>query len=106
MTTRISKNSRLRYAPLVLVDGYEFWDLLVLEGIPVQPDETQYVVKMTDRIDLLANTFYGDPVLWWVLAVANNMEILPTDLKFGVTLRVPSKAYVYAEVLGRTVPVF
>jgi len=106
VTTRISKNSRLRFSPLVGVDGYEFWDLLVLEDIPVQPDETQYVVKMTDRIDTLAYKFYGDPVLWWVLAVANQLEILPTDLKFGSTLRVPSKTYVYGELLGRQLPVF
>jgi hypothetical protein len=106
MSARISKNSRLRYAPLVKVDGYEFWDLLVVDDIPVRSDEIQYTVQMTDRIDLLANKFYGDPVLWWVLAVANSMEILPTDLKFGAVLRVPSRAYVYAEILGRQVPVF
>jgi len=106
MTARISKNSRLRYAPLVKVDDYEFWDLLVVDDIPVRPDEIQYTVTMTDRIDTLAYRFYGDAVLWWVLAVANGLEILPTDLKFGVVIRVPSKTYVYSELLGRQIPVF
>ena len=106
MTVRISKNSRLRYAPLVKVDDFEFWDLLVIDDIPVRSDEIQYTVTMTDRIDSLAYRFYGDAVLWWVLAVANGFEILPTDLKFGATIRVPSKAYVYSEILGRQAPVF
>jgi hypothetical protein len=41
-----------------------------------------------------------------VLAVANGLEILPTDLKFGAVIRVPSKTYVYSELLGRQIPVF
>jgi len=106
MTVRIGKNSRLRYAPLVSADGYEFWDLLVPPEIPVRPDEVQYTVQMADRIDLLANKFYGDPVLWWVLAVANNLDVLPTDLKYGSTIRVPSKTYVFSELLGQKLAVF
>ena len=106
MTVQISKNSRLRYAPLVSVDDYEFWDLLVPPEIPVRSDEIQYTVQMADRIDLLANKFYGDPVLWWVLAVANDLDILPTDLKYGQVIRVPSKVFVYPELLGKPLAVF
>lgn len=106
MAVRIAKNSRLRFSPLVTVDGYEFWDMLVIDDIPVRPDEIQYTVQQTDRIDTLAYLFYGDPVLWWVLAVANGFELLPNDLKVGSVLRVPSKTYVFSTVLGRQVPVF
>lgn len=106
MAVTITKNSRLRFASLLTVDGYEFWDMLVLDAIPVREDEIQYTVQQIDRVDTLAYKFYGDPVLWWVLAVANGLEILPTDLKVGSTIRVPSKAYVFSEVLSRPVAVF
>lgn len=106
MTVRISKNSRLRFAPLVTLDGYEFWDMLVIDGIPVRSDEIQYTVQQHDRIDTLANQFYGDPILWWVLAVANGFEMLPNDLKVGGVIRVPSRAYVFSDVLARQVAVF
>jgi hypothetical protein len=84
----------LHFADLLTVDGYEFWDTLFLNGIAPQNDDTSYTLRDGDRIDLLAFNFYGDPVLWWVIAVANNLEFLPTDLKGGQILRIPSVNYV------------
>jgi len=106
MAVRITKNSRLRFSPLAIVDGVEFWDMNELPPIPVRDDELQYTVTYVDRIDLLAYTFYGDPVLWWVLAAANGMQILPTDLKPGSVIRVPSLAYVQSVLLGLPKAVF
>ena len=76
------------------------------ESETAKPSEGKYIVQKDDTLAKIAYKFYGDPVLWWVLAVANQLEILPTDLKFGSTLRVPSKTYVYGELLGRQLPVF
>ena len=42
-----------------------------------------------DRIDLLANRYYGDSTLWWVVAMANDV---PGDSMFitpGFQLRIP-----------------
>jgi hypothetical protein len=106
MAARIVRNSRLLFSPLVLVDGVEFWDLNTLPPIPVREDEVQYTVTFTDRIDLLAYRFYGDPVLWWVIAAANSMEILPTDLKPGDTIRIPSKAFITEALLAQPKAVY
>lgn len=94
MPVSVRKNSRLRFTESVQIDGVTFWDLLELPDILPQPDDTFYRVQGTDRIDLLAFGFYGDPVLWWVLAAANDMELLPTDLNEGDVLRIPSPRYV------------
>jgi len=102
---KIAKNSRLLFSALLSVDGIEFWDLNSLPPVPVRDDEIQYTVTFTDRIDLLAYKFYGDPVLWWVLALANSMEILPTDLKPGSVIRVPSSVFI-TEMLGQRKVVF
>jgi|TARA_B100000085_G_scaffold280003_1_gene304229 hypothetical protein len=47
-------------------------------------------VSINDRLDLLAQDFYGDSKLWWVIAMAND---LPGDSLFppvGFQIRVPS----------------
>ena len=83
------------------MDGVEFWDTAEIPSIPSQTDDLTHVVLGNDRIDLLANRFYGDPVLWWVIAAANNLEILPTDLNEGDTLRIPSPRYVLQELFRK-----
>lgn len=94
----LASHSRLRFADLVLAEKTVFWDTLDLPTIVVQGDDLQYVVQQHDRIDQLAHKFYGDPVLWWVLAAANDLELLPTALFSGQTLRVPSPRYVLQEL--------
>jgi nucleoid-associated protein YgaU len=94
MSVSIKKRSRLQFGTLLSMDGFEFWDLLELPTIPAQPDDTTYQVLAGDRIDTLAFRFYGDPILWWVLAVANDLEFLPTDLQEGQTLRIPAARYI------------
>jgi len=93
-TVAIKRWSRLQFGNYVTVDGFEFWDLLELPEIPEQPDDTVYTVQGPDRIDSIATKFYGDPVLWWVIAVANDLEFLPTDLNIGDTLRIPAPRYI------------
>jgi hypothetical protein len=94
MTVSVKNNSRLAFGELLELDGYEFWNLLELPVIPSQPDDTTYQIKTGDRIDLLAFTIYGNSILWWVLAVANGMEFLPTDFNVGRVIRVPSSRFI------------
>lgn len=98
MSVPIGKRSRLNFADL-LVDGeVEFWDMLVLPDLPEQSDDIRYQVMGGDRIDALANKFYGSPTLWWVIAAANELEILPTALSVGDVIRVPSPRFVNQEL--------
>jgi hypothetical protein len=94
MAVRVPRFSRLRFGELAEVDGVSFWDVLDLPEIPAQPDDILYTVLGHDRIDLLAYRFYKDSRLWWVVAVANEMEDLPTELNEGDTIRIPSPRYV------------
>ena len=45
-----------------------------------------------DRLDLLANQFYGDTSLWWVIAVANPEKIEKGSLlpEPGIQIRIPA----------------
>lgn len=94
MGVRVTQKSRLLFGDLIIVDGVEFYDLLELPTVSEQADDTTYEWKGGDRIDLLARRFYGDPVLWWVIALANDIELVPVDVAEGTLLRIPSSRYV------------
>ena len=43
-----------------------------------------------DRLDILAQKYYGDVNLWWYIAKANNLKFM--TLPIGTRLRIPSDA--------------
>lgn len=68
------------------------------EGIsfPERPDDKYHQVEPseTNRIDLVAYKYYGTPLLYWVIAEANDLND-PDDLPAGTTLRIPSRQSLY-----------
>jgi hypothetical protein len=101
MSVDVGNTSRLLFAELLSLDEVEFWDTLVLPDAGTRQDDIQHIVANSDRIDLLAQMYYQEASLWWVIAWANNLEILPTDLKEGDQIRIPSTDYVQNVLLRR-----
>jgi nucleoid-associated protein YgaU len=95
-------SSRLAFHDLLLVGGTVFFDFAELPEIPIQDGDIRYQVQSNDRIDRLALQFYGDAVLWWVIAVANRLDLLPCDLHPGDFLRIPSPLYVSQRLFANT----
>lgn len=91
---RVPQRSRLRFSEFLSVGGVEFWDFVDFPEMPEQPDDLLYQVKSTDRLDTLAFRFYGDSIFWWIIAVANEMELIEVELNLGTILRIPSPRYV------------
>ena len=55
-------------------------------------------------MDLLAQDFYGDPTLWWVIAMANDLDRDSVFPPLGFQLRIPnnsSEALDEFEILNR-----
>ena len=94
MAVDVGTTSRLQFKELVTVNGVEYWELDLLPKIPLQPDDLYVRVTDQDRIDQLAVKYYSDPNLWWVIATANDMELLPTQLVPDEVIRIPSPSYV------------
>jgi len=96
MALRVRNSSRLRFADLLIspATGIQYWDTINLPVIASQPDDILYTIIGTDSIDRLAHRYYEDPEFWWVIAVANDMEILPTDFNVGDEIIIPSPRYV------------
>lgn len=89
----ISNSSR--YANSVLVtdtknDGTQVIVLTPSDAISYTFTYTFYTTTGSDRIDTIANAYYGDPTLWWKIGDANP-EIMKWDsIPPGTTIRIPN----------------
>lgn len=41
-------------------------------NIPLLETDIYVITTVGDRLDSLSYTYYGDPTLWWIIAMANN----------------------------------
>ena len=57
--------------------------------IPTSEDDTYIIVGDQDRLDLIANDFWGDAELWWVLVMVNNLDGSSFFPPKGMQLRIP-----------------
>jgi nucleoid-associated protein YgaU len=72
-----------------LKDGRLVYKTKIYPNIP-KSDKDIYIVTQTgDRLDTLANQFYGDSSLWWIIATANNIHDATFAVADGTILRVP-----------------
>ncbi len=52
-------------------------------------DDIYIISTQSDRLDLLAAKYYGDPTYWWIIAVANNLNDASLSIEVGKQLRIP-----------------
>ena len=83
-----------RYQPIrtkqVDAIGKKYYENNIYPEIPPIEGDNYIITVLGDRLDLLAQDFYGDVSYWWVIATAN---ALPGDSIFppiGMQLRIPS----------------
>lgn len=69
----------------------------VLPHITANDNDILIVTEAEDRLDLLANHYYGDPSKWWIIAVTNNMLDIDFKLEPGTQLRIPTNT---AEIIN------
>lgn len=96
---KFRSTSRQNFSRWLVIDDVEHWEMSELPIIDAGQDDIIYQVKQDDRIDLLAARFYGNAELWWIIAIANDMALLPNDLKPFATIRIPSNNRVYNKIL-------
>ena len=75
-------------------------ELLIIE--PAN-DDTVIQITSPDRLDKLAQEFYGDPSLWWVIAALNSIKgtyIVPSN----TIIRIPNRDRIssYIEQINTT----
>jgi hypothetical protein len=76
---------------VVLAPGAEPVTLLEPRPIPQPSASVLHRVVGTDRLDLLANRYFGDPLQYWRIADANPTLVPEDVLDPGVQIAIPPK---------------
>ena len=84
--------SRLRTLPVKTSNRKRIYKALKYPEIPLSIDDIYVITNDGDRLDLLANQFYQDVDMWWVIATANPGVVKRDtfNLKPGLQIRIPT----------------
>jgi hypothetical protein len=83
--------SRYTYAETLLQKETKrrYLESVIYPKIPLSDEDIYVITNSTDRLDLLANQYYGNTMYWWVIAVANNINDGTLYIEEGRQLRIP-----------------
>ncbi len=97
-TLRTTRYSRMRLATTQRVSDENgntvtFWGREEAREVPAAVDDDWYEVeKEGERLYDISAKHYGTPLLDWVIAVANDLELPDEEVVPGVRLRIPGSS--------------
>jgi len=71
-------------------DGVTYIVNAIYPQVPLSEEDFYVISTGGDRYDILAQQFYGDHTLWWIIAAANNSERASLVVEPGIQLRIPA----------------
>ena len=71
-------------------NGKRYYKTVRYPEIPKSISDIYIVGQSGDRIDLLAQKYYKDITLWWIIARANNIGKGDLIVPLGKQLRIPT----------------
>ena len=73
-------------------DNKRYYNRIKYPEIPLTVNDLYIVTTIGDRLDLLADRFYGNTQYWWIISIANMTKIRRDNfaLKPGIEIRIPS----------------
>lgn len=84
--------NRYSNIPTMLKTGKgRVYDSVLLPNVDAADLDIVVITIQGDRLDLLANEYYQDPSMWWVIALKNDMTEIDISMKEGIVLRIPSR---------------
>jgi hypothetical protein len=95
MRSRYERNSTKKTK-----DGRVVYTAKRYVNIPLRETDVYVATETGDRLDTLANYFYGDSSLWWIIATANNIHDAKFSYPDGTILRIPIQ---YIEIVNNEV---
>lgn len=83
--------NRYQFIPTIKLSKIPVYRTVKYPEIPLNEDDYYVTTVQGDRYDILANDFYQDESLWWIISTANgtfkqNSLVCPE----GVQLRIPA----------------
>jgi hypothetical protein len=76
-----------------LANGKKVLKTVIPATIEKRDDDIYIITQDSDRLDLLANQFYNDSRLWWIIAQANNLNGVNIGVEAGIQLRIPKDKF-------------
>jgi nucleoid-associated protein YgaU len=70
-------------------DGKRVYQSVTYPPIPPKESDLQIISNSEDYLDSLAFKYYGDPSLYWIIGLANNLGKGRLSVPAGMTLRIP-----------------
>ena len=83
---------RVRKIKTRVLDRKRYYTTIKYPEIPLSVDDFYIITTIGDRLDNLANQFYEDVNLWWVITSANP-DVIKRDsfmLEPGIEIRIPA----------------
>ena len=74
----------------ITTDGIVFNTTVLYPEVAATDTDYYVITSAGDRYDTLAQQFYGDHTLWWIIASSNNSERASLVVTPGVQIRIPS----------------
>lgn len=71
-------------------DGVQYTNNPIYPEISLSENDYYVISSDGDRYDTLAQQFYDDYTLWWIIASANTSERASLAITPGVQLRIPA----------------
>lgn len=95
----ISNRSRFRFSPIIR-EG-DIYYLTPPEQIRFKDyqDNIIHFWSQKDRLDLLAQTYYGDFKLWWIIAEFNDIMYFFDEIEIGRKIIIPRLTTVVSDIL-------
>lgn len=75
--------NRYQSIPTTIIDKKPVYQTTRYPEVPLSDEDTYVYTTQGDRFDILAQQYYGDQSLWWVISIANTAVAgtsLPSDL--------------------------
>jgi hypothetical protein len=90
--------NRYQDIPQTKIDGKVVYKTSRYPEIPLSPDDIYVYTVQGDRFDILAQQFYQDSSLWWVISIANASILNQSSLVIpgGIQIRIPAS---YVDVI-------
>jgi hypothetical protein len=82
------------------IDGRTVYRSKIYPNIPLRDDDLYVATETGDRLDTIANDYYQDSTLWWIIAAANNIHTAPIGFEDGTVLRIPLN---YIEIVSNQI---
>ena len=79
-------------------EGKRYYNSKIYPEIPRSNNDLYVITAFGDRYDLLANRYYKNSSLWWVISSANPEYIGSLYPPIGIQLRIPADISVATQI--------